>query len=204
MSRYATPLPGLLAGAVEGILNRAIAIDPGASRLLAPIRGKLLKFELTGLNIDLFFVAGDRDLQVTAENGPGASPGTTISGTPAALLSMAIPDFGGPGSVRITGDAGLAQAYQKLFAKLDPDWEAALTEYLGNVIGPQVYRMLIQARDTSGRVLGETSRQVSHWLRDESRLVPAREEWAEFSAGVDRLREAVDRLDGRIRRQVRS
>ena len=201
MSRYVTPLPGLLAGAMEQILNQALHLDPDAARLLGGVRGGVLKLELAGLNIDLYFSAGDRELNVTSESGPEAAPETTIAGTPAALLSMAVPELAGPGSVQISGDASLAQSWQKLFKQLEPDWEAGLSTYFGDLIGPQIYRLLLQARRTSTAAARTGADQLSRWLRDESELVPNREEWNEFSTHVDRLREAVDRLESRVRKR---
>ncbi|MGB0514507.1 MAG: ubiquinone biosynthesis accessory factor UbiJ [Wenzhouxiangellaceae bacterium] len=196
--RYVTPLPGMLATVIEFVFNRAAALDERAAERLAPLEGRWLKFELQGLDIDLWIGADGPHFRVLAEVDDGIKADTVVTGTPGALIAMALPGDGG-GSVRIDGDARLAQRFQAALVELDPDIERALSEYFGELIGPQMYRVFRDAtrfgRDTAR---GATD-QVSRWLRDESDLVPGPGEWREFSDGVDRLREAVDRLDRKVR-----
>ena len=84
------------------------------------------------------------------------TPDTVISGTPVALFSMAEPeeaDWGLPKSkVQINGDASLARDLERIFSKLDPDWETPLAGMLGDVAGHQtangIRRGVQQARET--------------------------------------------------------
>ena len=56
-----------------------------------------------------------------------------------------------------------------------------------------------------GRRAGDTfARNISEYLTEESRDLPVRIEVEEFLDGVDRLREAVDRLDARVAAAERS
>lgn len=203
MSRYLTPLPGMLAAAVEQGIARAIALDDGAADRLRALRGKLVKLELKGLGIDLYFHGRDDGLGVSAENE--STPDTTISGTPLALLAMAVPDWRAPGSgVRIEGEAGTGQAFEKLLKQLDPDWEAVFVERFGPVVGHQLWRMLRDARAGARHVSTTAAEQTARFLREESGLLVTREEVAEFVHEVDELREAVDRLEARLRRRDRA
>lgn len=213
MSRYLTPLPGWLAQAIEQTLNRALELDEQGADRLKPLNGKWLKFELSGLQIDLWFSASEDGWQVlaeppsseaeddTGEDQQTQAADTVIQGTPGALMGMAIPELDGPGSVKIEGDARLAQKFQQILKSLDPDWEAGISRYLGNMIGPQVYRMLVEASRFGRHAVRTSGEQVSHWLRDESGSVPNPEEWTAWRDQVDELREAVDRLESRDRRR---
>lgn len=203
MSRYITPLPHLLAGAVEHALGRAIGLDSGSGIRLRPLDGKLVRLELKGVGIDLFFQGQADSVGVTAESS--SEPDATIAGTPVALLAMAVPDWRAAGSgVRVEGDAATAQAFEKLLKQLDPDWEALFVEQLGPVMGHQAWRMLVDA-GAGARHLGRTSAdQAARFLREESGLLVTREEVDAFIHEVDELREAADRLEARVRRRSRS
>jgi ubiquinone biosynthesis protein UbiJ len=203
VSRYLTPLPHLLAGAVEHALARAIALDPGCADRLHSLDGKLVGLELKGIGIDLFFRGRSDGLGVSAETDAQAD--ATIAGTPIALLAMAVPDWRASGSgVRVEGDAATAQAFEKLLKQLDPDWEALFVEQLGPLVGHQVWRLLGDA-GAGARHLGRTSAdQAARFLREESGLLVTREEVENFIHDVDELREAADRLEARIRRRSRS
>lgn len=203
MSRYVTPLPGMMAAAIEFVFARAASLDADAADKLQPLSGRWLKFVLQGLEIDLWLTADGERMRVLAEpETSDLEPDAVIAGDPAALLAMALPDFGSSSSVRIEGDARLAQKFQQSVKALDPDLEKGLTEYFGDLLGPQVYRVVIEALDLARQTTGTGGEQVSRWLREESRFVPAPGEWTEFRDSVDRLREAVDRLESRVRRRT--
>ncbi|PKL95173.1 MAG: hypothetical protein CVV18_06490 [Gammaproteobacteria bacterium HGW-Gammaproteobacteria-8] len=192
MARYLTPLPAMLAGAIEFVLGRAVALDPQAAEALGPLTGRWLKFELQGPGLELWFGVNDGRFQVRAEQEESAD--TVIAGTPAALAAMVLPQAAG-GGVRIEGDARLAQQFQAALRALDPDIEKALSEYFGELLGPQMYRAFVDATAFGRQAVSTGTDQVSRWLREESALVPRPGEWRDFRDGVDRLREAVDRLE---------
>ncbi|MEM7053602.1 MAG: SCP2 sterol-binding domain-containing protein [Pseudomonadota bacterium] len=203
MARYLTPLPGWLARSIQHVINRAVALDEMGTDQLKPLRERWLKFELSGMEIDLWFGADENGMIVDAEQHEEDVPDTIIHGTPGALIGMAIPEMEGPSQIRIEGDARLAQQFQQLLKNLDPDWEAGISNYLGDLIGPQVYRMLVEAGRFGQHAVKTSGEQISHWLRDESGSVPNQEEWADWRDQVDDLREAVDRFESRVRRRAK-
>jgi len=159
-----------------------------------------LKFDLEGPGIELWLGAeGARPIVRAEPDENTPEPDAVITGAPSALLAMALPDADG-GAIRIEGDARLVQKFQQAVKALDPDLEQALTGYFGELLGPQIHRRvagMVRAGSETARAGGG---QISRWLREESGLTPAPGEWRRFRDDVDRLREAVDRLDGRIRR----
>ncbi len=203
MGRYLTPLPRLFALAIDRALNEAIALDPKPGERLAAMNGRRLCLNLQGLGIDLFIAGHQQRLEVSVDDSQPAD--TTISGTPTALLAMSLPDWRAPGSgVRIEGDAAAAQALERLFRQLDPDWEALLSRQLGEVLGHQVWRLLkdaLAAGRHGSRVAGD---QLARYLREESGLLVTRPEVEDFVRSVDELREASDRLEARLRRAGRA
>jgi len=202
MGRYMTPLPGMLAAAIEFVLGQAASLDADPAAKLQPLEGRWLKFSLESLQIDLWLSAEGERMRVLAEpEDEHLTPDTEISGSPGALLAMALPGFGSSSGVRIEGDARLAQQFQQAVKALDPDLEKGLIDYFGELLGPQIYRITTEALAFAGQTAGTGGDQVSRWLREESRFVPDPDEWREFHDGVDGLREAVDRLENRIRRR---
>lgn len=203
MGRYLTPLPGLLAFGIERAINQAIELDSTAAPRLEKLNGRSVKLALTGLGIDLYFFGEGSKLSVSAERE--VPPDTTITGTPGALLAMSVPEWRAPGSgVTIEGDAGTAQALEKLFRQLDPDWEALLTRQLGDVVGHQLWRLINDAAGLGRHGVRTAGDQVARYLREESGLLVTSEEMDDFTREVDELREAVDRLQSRLKRAGRA
>jgi ubiquinone biosynthesis protein UbiJ len=139
MAEYLTPLPGMLALSLETAINHVLQLDMESPSRVKKLEGKLLQVDLEGLNITLFFTFKHGVVRVRLD--ADGTPDTVISGTPVALFSMAEPeeaDWGLPDSkVQINGDASLARDLERIFRKLEPDWEGPLAGMLGDVVGHQ-------------------------------------------------------------------
>ena len=164
MADYVTPLPGMLALALETAINHVLQMDMESPSRVKKLEDKLLQVDLEGLNITLFFTFKHGVVRVRLEaDGP---PDTVISGTPVALFSMAEPeeaDWGLPDSkVTINGDASLARDLERIFSKLEPDWEGPLAGMLGDVAGHQAAQGIRQGVET----VRETARNAGKIFSD--------------------------------------
>ena len=203
MTDYRTPLPGLLAAALETAINRVLALDQGSSERLQRLDGRMLRLDLEGVGISLFFAFNGPRVEVGTRSQ--YEPDAVIGGTPLALFSMAAPEeaarWGSAGSrVSISGDAQLARDLERLFSQLDPDWEGRLSRLLGDVLGHQVASGLRagaeqfrQSAESAGEMLGE-------YLRRPRGPVVQAAEAKDFAEEVDDLAEAVRRLEARAGR----
>jgi ubiquinone biosynthesis protein UbiJ len=202
MPDYRTPLPGILAATLEASINQLLALDEASPQRLGQLDQRLLRLELEGLGIVLDFSFSPHRVKVSLETG--GSPDTVISGTPAALFAMALPDadgtWGRPGSpVRISGDATLARDLERLFSRLDPDWEGKLSNVFGDVVGHQ---LATGARGAAGQLrstMATLGAFATDFLRQPSSPLARQEEIGEFGQAVDALRDATDRLEARLR-----
>ena len=164
MAEYLTPLPGMLALTLETAINHVLQLDMESPSRVKKLEGRLLQLDIEGLNITLYFTFKHGVVRVRLD--AEATPDTIISGTPVALFSMSEPeeaDWGLPESkVQINGDASLARDLERIFSKLEPDWESPLAGMLGDVAGHQAAQGIRHgvetARETAksaGKVLSE-------------------------------------------------
>jgi ubiquinone biosynthesis protein UbiJ len=164
MAEYVTPLPGLLAHTLETAINHVLHLDMESPSRVRKLEGRLLQVDLKGVGITLFFAFKHGNVRVRLD--AEGSPDTIISGTPVALFSMAEPeeaDWSLPESkVQINGDASLARDLERIFSKLEPDWEGPLAGMLGDVAGHQVAQGLRHGVETAR----ETARTASKILSD--------------------------------------
>jgi ubiquinone biosynthesis protein UbiJ len=192
-----TPEP--LLRPLESLLNRNIAGSSRARALLAAVAGKSLEIRVATTPFRVRIEAtADR---ITIAAGSDAPADATIEGTPLSLARLAAPDAAQvfrSGNLQITGDAEIAQGFQKLFAAAQPDLEEELSRVTGDAfahhlasLAHSALRFGLKARDTFAQ-------NVAEYLTEEGRDVPARSEVDEFLAGVDAVREATDRLEARL------
>ena len=158
----------MLALALETAINHALQLDMESPTRVKKLEGRLLQVDLEGLNITLFFTFKHGVARVRLQSD--TTPDTTISGTPVALFSMAEPDdadWGLPESkVQINGDASLARDLERIFSKLEPDWEGPLAGMLGDVAGQQVAQGIRQGVKTARETARSASKVLSDIMKD--------------------------------------
>jgi ubiquinone biosynthesis protein UbiJ len=201
MPDYRTPLPTILAGLLEASINRILALDEDSPERLQSLDDRLLQLDLEGVGISLFFSFTTERVDVSIDTD--YEPDTTISGSPVALFAMAVPEgagnWGTPDSrVTITGDATLARDLERLFSRLDHDWEATLSRVLGDVLGHQVAAGMRAGAEQAKEAAENAGEMISEFLnRDEGPLVQVADVKT-FADAVDETRDAVERLEARL------
>lgn len=199
---YRTPLPDLLATSLETAINRLLAADQDSGERLKKLDGRRVRLELQDLAIILDFIFSPYRVEVSLDTEAEAD--TVISGSMPALFAMALPDeedrWGGPGSrVKISGDATLARDLERLFSRLDPDWEAGVAQFTGDVLAHQLvtgFKGMAASLLNTGKQMQEV---VGDYLSSEQSPLPQPEELRGFADEVDNLRDAVERLEARMR-----
>lgn len=168
MTEYITPLPGMLAFGLETAVNNVLQLDMESPTRVKKLEGRLLQVDLEGVGITLFFTFKHGVVRVRLE--AEGTPDTVISGTPVALFSMAEPedaDWGLPNSkVTINGDASLARDLERIFSKLEPDWEGPLAGMFGDVAGHQIASGLRQGVETARQTARSASKVFSDIAKD--------------------------------------
>lgn len=207
MTSFKTPLPRLMAEVLGQSINEMIRLDSSerVAKRMALLNARSVALCLTGVGIHLVFAGNDESLQVLAKHPDDFDPDgfdTIITGTPQALLAMAIPDWASAqASVRIEGDAAVAQALEQLMRQLDPDWEALWVERFGVVVGHQLHQLFGNMLKTGQDLSQVGISQVSDYVRTESQLVVDRDDFNALSHRVDDLNEAIDRLEVNAQRR---
>jgi ubiquinone biosynthesis protein UbiJ len=207
MADYRTPLPQLLASSLEAAVNRVLALDAESAGRLGKLEGRVLQLDVEGLGISLFLTSAYGNVQIGLQ--AEEEPDTVISGTPFALFAMAAPgdaaNWGLPGSrVQISGDANLARDMEQVFSRLDPDWEGPLAGLFGDVLGFQFAAGLRQGVAAVREAAQSTAEMAGAYLRDEAPSLVRPFELKSFGDDVDKLREAVERLEKRLRQMQES
>jgi ubiquinone biosynthesis protein UbiJ len=179
-----------------------LALDENTPRRLQHLQGKHVRLELEGLGIVLHFSFAPQRVQVSLE--AEGEPDTVVSGSPAALFAMAIPDeaghWGMPGSrVKISGDATLARDLERLFSNLDPNWEGQLSNLFGEVAGHQLSAGARGAAAQLRETLSTLEEMTSEFFQRPGSPLAQEGEVKGFANSVDGLRDATERLEARVR-----
>jgi ubiquinone biosynthesis protein UbiJ len=190
-----------LAG-LEQALNAALALDPHTGARLARLQGKLIAVELRGTGITLTLQpTGEGKLRLMGDYDGEVD--TTLRGAPFSLLRMGMGRAGEgmfSGEVEIDGDVELGTQIQRVFEKLDIDWEEHLSRLTGDIVAHQLGNTVRGLFAWGQRAIDHLGRDVADYLQEESDTLPVDWEVEEFIKGVDTLRSDVDRIEARVRR----
>lgn len=190
--------------AVEAVLERAInaalALDPRTMEQLGTLEGRVIALSFDGTGITLYMQPTRQALRIASQFD--GEPDTVISGPPLALVRMAAGDRKAglfTGEIHFRGDVELGQRFQRILGELDFDWEEHLSRLTGDAVA---HRLGTLVRGFAGwaRQAGETvGRDMAEYLSEEADALPPKRDAREFMEAVDQVREAVDRLEARIR-----
>lgn len=190
---------------LERALNRQIAASGRARALLAELDGRSmeLRFAATPFRIRLAATADALSVRPAADEPADA----VIEGTPLSFLRLATGEAMQSiraGGMDVRGDAEIAEGFRRLLDAARPDLEEELSRVTGDVAAHYLAGFARDALDFGRRAGDAFARNLGEYLTEESRDLPVRLEVEEFLEGVDRLREAVDRLETRIAAAERS
>ncbi|MEJ2685946.1 MAG: SCP2 sterol-binding domain-containing protein, partial [Gammaproteobacteria bacterium] len=126
--------PGWLSAAVESGLNRYMTLDPQAMSALAQLEGKVIALEVTGLDLELYFLPGADGVQVLGRYEGEAD--TRLRGTPLSLARLGVQrgvDTGAfGGEIEISGDTETGQRFKEALDRVELDWEEWLSRVTGD------------------------------------------------------------------------
>lgn len=205
----APTLHAAITGTLELALNQALDLDPAGRRdLMRALTGPVCFMVSEPLPLAITLQATRTGVQVAGVQAPDAA--LTLRGRPLAMVALALGDDRAiqDGRLRVEGDTALAHQFQRALARLDPDWEAALARYTGDVpahlIGRQLRGRVRWVRNT----LTSLGDSLEEYVHEETRTLPGRRELETTFSCIDdlalqqeRLSARVDRLAATLRRQ---
>ena len=194
--------PAWLAAA-ESVLNRNIAASGHATALARRLAGTSLQLQIGGTCIRAS-ADGGRLAFIAADLGAAAPSiaDASISGSVPALLQMlkgGRPAAQTRASVQVRGDAEIADLYRELIVAARPDLEEELSRYIGDLPARRLSQVAKSVRRWARRARSAAGANIAEYLQEEGRDLVNKTEAEEFLRGVDEVREAVDRIETRLK-----
>jgi ubiquinone biosynthesis protein UbiJ len=195
-------LKPLLIDALETTLNKYLNLDEDIGFFLAPLAGKVIAVTIQPFDETIYLCPTPESIQLL-DNIPD-QPDTRFTGSVFALGLMGLSSkpmrsiFSG--EVKIEGDMNTGRRFQELFAKLDIDLEEKLSHYTGDIIAHQMGQFFRAGQNWAKNSIETFRLNISEFLQEETRDLPAGPEIDIFYRQVDELRTRFDWLQSRIER----
>ena len=183
----------------EAAFNRNIAASNEAKSLAHRLEATSLRIEINGMARVRASVLNGRLALLADDDSPADA---RIEGSAPALLqsmrsSRPVLDKGS--SLKVSGDAEIANLYRGLLAAARPDLEEEMSRWIGDMPSRHLSQVLRSVRTWARRARRTAGENIAEYLQEEGRDLVTPVEMQEFLASVDETREAVDRIEARIR-----
>jgi ubiquinone biosynthesis protein UbiJ len=188
-----------LATALETVLNQALRLDPPSLQTLGTLAGKIIRIEVSSLNWQFNLFPDNQGIIILSEYHGEVN--TQVRGAPFTLLRLLLqadstlidnPD------VTVQGEVHIAQQLLTVLHGLQLDWEKHLARLLSEVPAHQFVRLLRKSREYTTAGFNTLQRQITSYLQEKTRHLPARAEVDSFFQEVGQLQEELDRLEQQV------
>lgn len=197
--------PVALVIALDKALQLYLQQDPDAVKKVSALNGKLLAFEIQGIDLCFFILPENDQLHIRAF--ADQEPDTKISVTFAGLLNMMLNpgnnDAAFNGNMHIEGDLELGQTLQSILMNIDFDWEEHLSKVVGDIAAHKIGRGMRDFFRWSQTTTDAVQTNLAEYLQHELAALPLQADVDIFLSNVDTLRSDVERIEARINRYLK-
>lgn len=196
--------PALLCASMEIALNRHLALEPSVLAQCAKLSGRIIELR-TGTPAWAFSLEfHPQGVRVAPE--PPRKPDVRVTGHPRTLLQLALNaaregrDAGIPSGLQVEGDVEPLQRFSRMLAEVGFDVEEFAARFLGDELAHRVVRSLSGLLGWGRRSAATLGLDAAEYLREETGDLARGADVAEWSGGVEKLRDDVARFEARLRR----
>lgn len=197
----ATPLLGLME--IGG--NKLLGMDENAIKHCAELQGHIVAIELIDIDKTLYFHPGTWGMRLSMQT-PNREADAVIRGRLISLVNLSKQQDKISTSIQerieITGNAGVAQKFQKILTEVDIDWEEQLSKYIGDIAAFRIGQGLRKTRQWVNENLQSVALSGREYLQEEAHHLPTKPEFEVFKQDVTNLRHDVERIEALIRQQL--
>lgn len=193
-------LPQLICAAFEKALQKLLAMDPAAERLLSSVQGKQLAVKLTELPWRFVLSASEHQLLLNQHQEPADCEICTALATarqlsdPSQLTRLIKQD-----KLCIQGDLQVAQKFSQVLQQLDPDWQQELSVWLGDALAHKLATALTQVQQLLQHKLAQLQQQSVELLQDELQTSPSRAEYQQFQQNLTAVQTRLEQLSRQLK-----
>ncbi len=195
-------LANQLLGLAEIGGNRLLGMDPRVLEHCHELQGHIIAIELTDLEQTIYCHPGSWGLRLSLQQ-PGKAADARIKGRLMGLINLSLQQDKVSTSIQerveISGNASVAQKFQKILTELDIDWEEQLSSITGDVMAFRIMQGLRNTRQWVRESFDSLSLSSREYLQEEARHLPTMVEFERFKQNVIDTRHDVERLEAKLK-----
>lgn len=191
----------LAVSTVQKVINRLLLLDPNSQKRLQPLAYKQVKVSLQELPCAIVFCFSQQ-LDLLLDNDNRQQADCTISLSCSSLSKLTdsgqVSQLIQQKKLLLQGDIQLAQHFSQLFVQLEIDWQALLSQYLGDVLAYQLHYAAKRLRQQVQQGVKQAVTTLVDVAREERPIAAHPVAVAHFSQQVEELAADTEALSLRL------
>ena len=183
---------------LERFMHQAIKLDRSKCSGLRALSGCAFLINITEPSLTVYLVI-DSTGQPRLQSSYEGAITTSVSGTGSDFFVLILSEDPGTelinSPIEISGESNRLLEISQILKNLDLDWEASLTEYLGDITSHHIGSSVRRVHQWNKLIKDSLLRQIREYIHEEARLSPSKLELEDFYTDTQKLRLAADRLD---------
>ncbi len=188
-------------GLVEIGSNQLLRMDGDVLVHCEKITGCCIAIHLKDIDKTLYCQPGSWGVNLSLDK-PNKEIDATISGRLMALVNLSTQQDKIATSIKerveITGNAQVAQQFQKILAEIDIDWEEQIAQITGDVIAVNITRTAHSVQNWLKNSLDSFVLNSRDYVQHEVGMTPTEYEFSDFKQHISLIRDDVERLEAKL------
>jgi ubiquinone biosynthesis protein UbiJ len=185
---------------LESLVNKAMDYDPSTKSGLRDLYGRVIKIKCIAPKLSLYILFEKESVKLKKqyENFVDLKlTGTALSfGAFSINIDQQVSFF--DSGIYVSGDQEVLSQLQKLLKNLDIDWEAALSDIIGDIPAHAVGRSVRSSLQWKKNILKRTTEVAVEFGQEEIQIIPSPIEAMNFADSVKKVQNEVERLTLKI------
>ncbi len=185
--------------------NRLLGMDPNVLQHCSELQGHIIAIELTDLDKTIYCHPGSWGLRLSLQQ-PGKEADATIKGRLFGLVNLSMQQEKVSTSIQerveISGNASVAQKFQKILTELEIDWEEQLSKVTGDIVAFRIGQGIQKTQQWIKEGFNSLSLSSREYLQEEAHHLPTLPEFERFKQAVTDTRHDVERLEALINQLI--
>lgn len=186
---------------IEYAINKILQMDPELIKIMQPLQHKIVSIKCTQFPKITLYGLFDIDHLNILINRHDLQADTEISGDFSSFMQLLSAKEQIPLSslgIKIYGDLATAQNLEIFIKKLDLDWQEYLAQITNDQFSEATSKILTKSIKIARQQANSLTMMMSDYLLYEKELIASSAMLEEFYVAIDKLRNAVDRLQARM------
>jgi ubiquinone biosynthesis accessory factor UbiJ len=195
-----------LLGVAEIGGNHLLGMDQNALQHCSELQGHIVAINFTDMDKTLYCHPGSWGMRISLQQ-PSREVDAIIRGRVMALVNLSLNkdklSTSMQENVEISGNAAVAQKFQKILSELDIDWEQQLSQIVGDAVAFRIFQGINKTRQWVNDSFHSVALSGRDYLQQESQVMPGKQEFDHFKSEVTDLRHSVERMEALLNHKLK-